>query len=354
MSVVKKCFKLLKLRQHFKWIPEREVVAYLRNWNLKLKSDNFGNLYLINPGTPLICAHMDTVQREDSVARLWTLRLKNWIIKADNAVIGWDDKCWIAIAMEMYEKLWDKISLLFTRQEETGCNWAREFCTNHRDLVAQCTYCLVLDRRGSWDIIWYDNSYCSKEFQDEIARLMKEFWYKPERGLCSDTGHIAKIINWVNLSVWYYNPHTKTEYINCNDLVNAYEAAMYVVQHMQWEYPIYEYKYKRYDYWNHIALWLFDDDDEDTDDRYWFSENGRTYFWWWRSNLYKYKNKNKSKTENKNKNKSTVNPLEKFIEVTKDWTVIFKQEVWLANVDDESDWVVIGKGEYDVIEANEE
>jgi hypothetical protein len=26
----------------------------------------------------------------------------------------------------------------------------------------------------------------------------------------------------------------------------------------------------------------------------------------------------------------------------------------LANVDDESDWVVIGKGEYDVIEANEE
>ena len=77
MSVVKKCFKLLQLRQHFDNIPEREVVGYLRNWNRKLISDDYGNLYLINPGTPLLCAHMDTVQRQDSVDNLHTLRLSN-------------------------------------------------------------------------------------------------------------------------------------------------------------------------------------------------------------------------------------------------------------------------------------
>ena len=102
MSVVKKCFKLLQLKQHFdKWLPEREVISYLKSWNNKLKSDEYGNLFLINPGTPLLNAHMDTVQSEQCVKNLHTLRLKNWIIGAKDAVIWGDDKCWIAIAMEV-------------------------------------------------------------------------------------------------------------------------------------------------------------------------------------------------------------------------------------------------------------
>ena len=331
MSVVKKCFKLLKLRQHFKWIPEREVVAYLRWWNRNLKTDEFWNLYLINPGTPLICAHMDTVQYQDSVDRLYTLRLKGWIIKADNAIIWWDDKCWIAIAMELYEQLGDRISLLFTRQEETGCNWAREFCNNHWDLVKQCSYCLVLDRRWAWDIIWYQNNYCSKEFEDEIARLTKDFWYKPERGLCSDTGHIAKIINWVNLSVGYYNPHTKQEYIRCDELKNAYEAAYYIVEHLEWEYPIYQYK--TYDYPRWLGLfgynyWSYEDELE---------ENG--YYWY----SYKYKNKNKKDKR-----------LNKYLVITKDWTLKISKEIWLCNTNDEDDWIILPEWEYDIIEATEE
>ena len=341
MSVVKKCFKLLKLRQHFDNVPEREVVAYLRNWNMKLKSDGYWNLYLINPGTPLICAHMDTVQQQDSVDRLWTLRLNHWFIKADDAIIWGDDKCWIAIAMELYEQLWDRISLLFTRQEETGCNWARYFCTNHKDLVEQCTYSLVLDRRWGWDIIWYENAYCSKEFEDEVARLTKEFGYKPTRWFCSDTGCIAKIINWVNLSVGYYNPHTKNEYVNCNELINAYQAALYIVEHLEWDYPIYEYKYvapSNYSY--NKSLWLFWYQIDKNDD--WLSES-----WWW-SNLYKWK-KYKQKTKN-----DKWNPLFKYLTFTKDWTIIVKEEVYLANVDDDWDWIVLSEWEYDVVEAVED
>lgn len=333
MSVVKKCFKLLKLRQHFKWIPEREVVAYLRWWNRNLKTDEYWNLYLINPGTPLICAHMDTVQQQDSVDRLYTLRLKGWIIKADNAVIWWDDKCWIAIAMELYEQLGDRISLLFTRQEETGCNWARDFCNNHWDLVKQCTYCLVLDRRWAWDIIWYDNSYCSKEFEDEIARLTKDFWYKPAKWYASDTGCIAKIINWVNLSVGYYNPHTKQEYIRCDELKNAYEAAYYIVEHLEWEYPIYEYKPYKYEYPRSLGLFGYD---------YWeyedeLEENG---FYW---HSYKYKKKDKKDKK-----------LNEYFTIAKNWTLKVSQEIWLCNTNDEDDWIILPEWEYDIIEAIDE
>jgi hypothetical protein len=76
MSVVKKCFKLIQLRQHFDaGFPEREVIAYLKSWNPKLKQDGYGNLYLINPGTPLLNAHMDTVQTQQCVNNLKSLRL---------------------------------------------------------------------------------------------------------------------------------------------------------------------------------------------------------------------------------------------------------------------------------------
>jgi hypothetical protein len=303
---------------------------------------------------------MDTVQREDSVDRLWTLRLKDWIIKADDAIILWDDKCWIAIAMELYEKLWNKISLLFTRQEETWCNWAREFCNKHWDLVQQCKYCLVLDRRWAWDIIWYNNSYCSKEFEDELARLTKEFWYKPATGLCSDMNHIAKLINWVNLSVGYYNPHTKQEYIKCDELVNAYETARYIIKYMDWDFPIYKYKptynnysygynygydYDRYAAADKHAMWLFwyEYDDEDLE------ESWKKY-WWWKDAITK-KGK-KGKKEKKNNNK--WNPLLKYTSVTKDWDLVVNEEVFLVNTRDDSDWIVIPEWIYQVLEWYDE
>lgn len=327
MSVVKKCFRLLQLKQHFDSIPEREVVAYLRGWNRNLKSDNYGNLYLINPGTPLLCAHMDTVQREDSVKNLHTLRLSNWIIKANDAVIWGDDKCWIAIAMEIYEKLWNKVSLLFTRQEETGCNWASSFCLNHSDLVEQCTYCLVLDRRGAWDIIWYQNQYCSKEFEDEIYRLTKDFGYKPTSWLCSDTKHIANHINGVNLSVWYYNPHRKDEFIKCEELVNACNAAMYIVQNFQWEYKKYEapkYDYSKYNY-------KYDDDRDD-----------------YRGGAYSKTYKNYKKWKSKDFFSET--DLSKYFYVTPQWTIRVKKDIYLLNTEDDTNRAELEKWEYMICE----
>lgn len=333
MSVVKKCFKLLQLKQHFdKGLPEREVISYLKSWNNKLKSDEYGNLFLINPGKPLLNAHMDTVQSEQCVKNLRSLRLKNWVIKASDAVIWGDDKCWIAIAMEIYEKLGNEVSLLFTRQEETGCNWAREFCEKHPDLIQLCPYCLTLDRRGSWDIIGYSNQYCSKEFQDEIHRLTKEFGYKPEHWLCSDANKISKFINCVNLSVGYYNPHQKTEYIKCEELVNAYEAAMYIVTHLDWSYPIYEapkFEAKTYNSWKQSAYskWyynttLFDDDDDEDD----YDKYSKYYWYYWK------------KTKAKDAFELKGNRL------------IVKKNVYLTNKNDFDDRSELAIWEYDICE----
>lgn len=336
MSVVKKCFKLLQLKQHFdKWLPEREVISYLKSWNNKLKSDEYGNLFLINPGTPLLNAHMDTVQSEQCVKNLHTLRLKNWTISAKDAVIWGDDKCWIAIAMEVYEKLGNQVSLLFTRQEETGCNWAREFCEKHPDLIKLCPYCLTLDRRGKWDIIGFGNQYCSKEFQEEIHRLTKNFGYKPEHWLCSDANKISKLINCVNLSVGYYNPHQKTEYIKCDELVNAYEAVLHIIANFQWEYPIreapkFEQKLQTYNSWkwyNRNRNTLFDAEDDDDEYDYYDRYHSASYY------------------NNKNKNKD----LNKVFEF-KNWQLVVKKNIFITNVLDDMDWTELEVWTYDICE----
>lgn len=251
MWLVKKCVSLLRLKQQFPWwdkranvdwCAEENVIRYLKSWNKNLQIDWYGNLYLINPWTPLLCAHMDTVQRQDDADNVDTIHLNNeWIIKWDNIIIWWDDKCWIAIAMEMYERLWDQVSLLFPRQEETWCNWSAYFCEHTPELLQQCTYCLVLDRRSNADIISNDNCYCSLEFQNDLLRIWNEWWfdYHPEHWLCSDANNISRYINCVNLSVWYYNPHSKQEYVVADDLKKAYNYSMYIVEHLHWEWPIY-------------------------------------------------------------------------------------------------------------------
>ena len=251
MWLVKKCVSLLRLKQQFpwwekraeiNWCAEENVIRYLKSWNKDLKIDNYWNLYLINPWTPLLCAHMDTVQREDDAALAPKIYLDNeWKIHWDNIIIWWDDKCWIAIAMEMYERLWNQVSLLFPRQEETWCNWSAYFCQHNSELIRQCTYCLVLDRRGNADIISNGNCYCSLEFQNDLVRIWNEwgFDYHPEHWACSDANNIRHHINCVNLSVWYYNPHSKSEYVVADDLKKAYNFAMHIVQNLHWDWPIY-------------------------------------------------------------------------------------------------------------------
>lgn len=241
MAIVRKVLKLLRTEQLNKeQCPERWVIQYLRMWNKDLSMDDYGNLYLINPGTPLICAHMDTVQKDDDVTKLNTIRVRWDEIKWDNIIIWADDKAGIAMAMELYELFGNKISLLFTRQEETGCNWSRDFCTNHPDLIKQCTYCLVLDRKNGWDIIGYQNWFCWKEFDAALEEVMKPRGYKSVSGWISDTGNIGKLINAVNLSIGYYGLHTKQECLKVSEYLTALRAVVDVIENFDWaNYPLY-------------------------------------------------------------------------------------------------------------------
>ena len=343
MWLTQKCLNLLRLKQICKpklvfWkplteqisnmYPEQNVINYLKSWNKNLKQDEYGNLYIINPWTPLLSAHMDTVQREDDT--IWMphihINKKKWTISYTNSIIWWDDKCWIALAMELYEKYWDRVSLLFSRQEEVGHVWASDFCRNHSDLLKQCKYCLVLDRRNAWDIISSDNGYCSKEFEDEIYRCIKDFGYKPTHWLLSDADAYSKYINCVNLSVWYYNAHTSNEYIVIEELKNAFNAVCNIIENFQWEYDIYHEperkpycdSYSYYGWYGHSSYYGSDRNKEYDGSR---SNSRSTY---------------EKKTEKKEEKKDDWFSQEaeytrQFFKIRKNWKLQVKEDVVLVD-----------------------
>ena len=265
MWLIRKLTTLLKIPQVYNYYSqsivvgdkyaEINIVKYLQSWNSDLKQDTYGNLYILNPWTPLVCAHMDTVQmwKDTNAITVNWLIIKNWDIKAKPTIntytknkqwwgiIGGDDKCGVAMLMQLYEEYWDNISILFTRQEETGCHWIAAFAKEHGEELKELNYCLVLDRRWEWDIIGYNNWYCSKQFEKNLSKHIKSFWYEPADWLSSDANVISRYINTVNLSVWYYNPHMDTEYINIQDFLNAYAAVDYLLQNFgERNVPIYK------------------------------------------------------------------------------------------------------------------
>ena len=297
----------MKIPQKFGWVwVEREdfVAEHLKSLIPELEEDEVGNLYWINPNTPLINAHMDTVgsaeaqnhveqisycdinlasvldtttwikwsQEYDSVSELPAPGIDKkaydarkfldayestvkWIIGTHN--IGADDKCGIVLAYALYKEFGNKISLLFTRWEETGMHGVRHFCKEHNDLLSQCTYCILGDRRNWWDLICnvHASKYGSKEFEEKVLEIIWDYWFTSVQWGGSDMNYIKEYLNWFNISVWYYNPHMDSEYVIAEEYFNTYKAMHSLVSNFNEKLPVVKFTYPSYSYHSNPMSW---------------------------------------------------------------------------------------------------
>ena len=284
MGLTKKLLHLMKIPQVYnkEWLQEQKVIEYIKSVIPTLKQDKTWNLYLINKNTPMICAHMDTVWWPEAQKVLNNIRVvKPWEDTGrknekwqkttnilQSSIIVWDmniwadDKCWLAIALELYEKLWNKISLLFTVWEEIGWVWISWF---DKKLFNDINYVIIPDRKWGSDIIWVDNDYCTQLFENKIYEFSKDYWYQPAMWVWSDCDTISDHLNCVNMSCWYYNAHTDKEFVVINEFENCYNAILNIVENFneRLEKPVKEFsRYSRmwwvywydywYDYWNEL------------------------------------------------------------------------------------------------------
>jgi tripeptide aminopeptidase len=143
-------------------------------------------------------------------------------VKRDFTGIGGDDKVGIYIALAAVRDF-TSIKACFFRDEEIGCVGSGD-----ADLTffSDCMYILQCDRKGNKDFVNRISStpISSKEFQDDVASIIKHYGYDFHDGGMTDVYKLTTRqvgISTANMSCGYYNPHSSDELISVDDVDNT-------------------------------------------------------------------------------------------------------------------------------------
>lgn len=198
------------------------ITDFLKKNEIPFIKDENGNIFSLNNyNMPILSAHMDSVGDSDcgflnDFINIFDYRGDRIIKGMGN--IGGDDKCGIfIILMELLKN--KSLNFIFSIDEEIGCVGIKQVIPAND--ISEFPYALVLDRRGSGDIICANNNYGTKEFEEALHEIGKDFNYSPATGACSDANTIRDYISCANLSVAYHNPHSKNEFVSLTQLHNT-------------------------------------------------------------------------------------------------------------------------------------
>lgn len=222
--------KLFKIpsRSHQEEVMSGFVEKQLTNLKVWFKKDKIGNLSNLTCwGAPLLSAHMDSVQDEIDVKLIDFAKIRGELLSG-YGVIGADDKCGIYIILDLLKKR--KFNFVFSVGEEAGGIGIRSFIEDNK--LKGITYGLVLDRRGSDDIICTKNDYGTPEFQARLEEIGSSFGYSSEFGTFSDADYLSRRISVANLSVGYYNAHQKSEFVSIKALENARNFVLHILENL--------------------------------------------------------------------------------------------------------------------------
>lgn len=185
---------------------------------------------------PCVVAHMDTVHKivEDLTVVDLNGNLTGFnAIKMEQTGIGGDDKVGVFVALQCLE-MFDNIKIAFFRDEEVGCHGSYEADVS---FFKDCNIVLQCDRRGNADFINNASGVklSSNEFQDEIAPILKNYGYKFHDGMMTDVMALKELgikASMANISCGYYNPHSKQEFVNIDDVSNCLDMVIDIIEHI--------------------------------------------------------------------------------------------------------------------------
>lgn len=180
------------------------------------QTDKFYQIHKLIPDTPLLCAHMDQIPFAIPATKVF---LSDGIFYGDGN-LGADDKNGVWILLKLLKEMKDKVSFIFSSQEEVGCK-VDEILSGNESVIKTIKYGLVFDRRGHTDIIGSSNGYCIKEFEEDLKPLMNKYGYASTFGAFSDCNKLSKEISCINISCGYYEAHSSREFTIIVDLIKA-------------------------------------------------------------------------------------------------------------------------------------
>lgn len=134
--------------------------------------------------------------------------------------MGGDDKCGIAIALQVAKDIGDKpLKLMFSAKEETGCQGVQFAIQNSPDFFSDVRYCITIDRRDSYHLCYTSAGVenCTLPFLAEMAKwgIINRIPVSIEKGSTADVVFLRNLItDTINISAGYFSSHTNNEYVD--------------------------------------------------------------------------------------------------------------------------------------------
>lgn len=216
---MKELLKLYSFESIHHTPDEKALADWIDEWLTAHKIDytrDGDNFYRLSQfQEPILSAHLDQV-KTNGKAEHFVMTEEKHIIAYNNlwerTSLGGDDKNGVWIILKMLEKNLP-INFIISAGEEVGCVGIHYLETQKvldkiKDLD---TFCIVLDRRGSKDVLESGGgtTYCKTLAQD-ICNYLNDMTVTT--GSVSDTATICEYCESVNMSVAYEKPHTAEEH----------------------------------------------------------------------------------------------------------------------------------------------
>ena len=197
---------------------EKEFVnKYIMPCHSSAYMDGYGNVIVdtcINPNTMFSC-HTDTVDLVDGhreVIHDYDLD----ILFAKDDILGADDGTGVFIMLEMIKHNIPG-RYIFHREEENYCAGSSWLMGNTPNVLKGLDKAIAFDRMGTGDVITHmlSRKCVTNKFANALCETLNcdNYSFEPVKGVFTDTVMYSEVIpNCTNISVGYFNQHTKDEF----------------------------------------------------------------------------------------------------------------------------------------------
>ena len=213
---------------------EEEVVRFL---GPGLTRDEFGNYYrVIGRSDVMFTSHLDTVSTKSKVRVVSRVKDGDEILSSDGAsILGADDKAGVTVMLYMMAHEVPGVYYFFVGEESGGIGSGKVASairqTPHLSGIRKC---VSFDRKNYFSVITQQmyEPCCSDEFADalcaELNRLGHSMGPDPT-GVFTDSANFLDVIpECTNISVGYFNEHTRNEALNVSYLERLAKACVEV------------------------------------------------------------------------------------------------------------------------------
>ena len=245
---MKKAIKIPTLRQCLQ-ARKPEIITYLEKICTKKGEKFWFKKSKVEKAVTLVC-HIDTAISD--VDRVWNQKEMRYIETAIRRRIffdrklqafcgpdglGADDRAGVWGILRVYASLPPELkpNLLFCDEEESGGKGARDAARLLPELKDSLFF-VELDRHGVEDCVFYNAE------PDDFVKKIESFGFKKAFGTYSDISTLGREFDLcgANLSVGYFNEHTRYETLYCRELNDTIFKTISLVAHANKEAKVWK------------------------------------------------------------------------------------------------------------------